>query len=93
MNPFLSLYAFWAQDVNRFLAHPGIVTFIELCALTAGYELFVCVVIGFCCSLAGRNYWQNLIRWWLKWGLLLPFTIVGYMIVGGINLFRMARRP
>lgn len=92
MHPFLSLYATWAQDVNRFLANPGLVTFVQMCATTAGYELAACVVIGFCCSLANRNYWPVLIRFWLKWGLALPFTLVGYMIVGSIWLIRAARR-
>ncbi|HCB19226.1 TPA: hypothetical protein DEP34_02460 [Candidatus Uhrbacteria bacterium] len=92
MYPLLSLYATWAQDVNRFLANPGPVTFVQMCATTAGYELAVCVVIGFCCSLAKKNYWPTLIRWWLKWGLALPFTLVGYTIVGSIWLIRAARR-
>ena len=92
MSPFLFLYATWAQSVNQVLASPGLFTFLHLWATTAGYELAAVIVIGFCLALANQNHWQRLIRWWLKWGLALPFTITGYLIVGGIALVRTMRR-
>ena len=77
--------------IQSFQTNPSLVGLFQLWVVWSALTAFFAWCIVFCGRQAGVNWRGPVWRFWRRFGLLLPATLIGYLLRGLVWLYRQIR--